>query len=203
MEHKNYETALPEGYREALTVDAKNKKTSALLTLASILITAAALVLSILIIRPKDFLSNFNLVKYFITLAALPAYVVLHELTHGAAYKLLTHQKLTFGLTLTVAFCGVPQIYVYRRTALISLLAPFTVFTIIFGGAVLLLPEAWDKVYAAALLSLHLGGCLGDLYDTFLYLTRFREPRTLMRDTGPTQVFLCRKNKGACGAGDR
>ena len=93
-----------------------------------------------------------------------------------------------------MAFCGVPEIYVYRRAALISLLAPFTVFTVLFGGAALLLPDAWDKVYAAVLLGLHLGGCAGDLYDTLLFLTRFRDPRTLMRDTGPKQTVYLPEN---------
>ena len=190
MEGKTYETALPAGYRAAFTVDAKgNKKTVVLLTLASLAITAAVIALAVLLIRPTGFLENFSIVKYGITVAALLAYVVLHELTHGAAYKLLTHQKLTFGFTLTVAFCGVPQIWVYRRTALISLLAPFTVFTVLFGGAALLLPDAWDKLYAAVLLGVHLGGCAGDLYDTLLFLTRFQDPRTLMQDTGPKQTI--------------
>ena len=190
MEHQNFETELPAGYREAYGVDAKqNKKTVALLTLGSVLVTAAAVATALLLIRPKGFMEHFSPVKYFIVVAMMLAYVVLHELTHGAAYKLMTHQKLTFGFTLAVAFCGVPQICVYRRTALVSLLAPFTVFTLLFGGAALLLPDAWDKVYAAVLLAIHLGGCTGDLYDTFLFLTRFRDPRTLMRDTGPKQTI--------------
>jgi hypothetical protein len=189
MEHKNYETELPAGYREAYTVDAKAKKTVILLTLLSLAITAAGIAASFLLIRPTGFLENFSMIKYFIVVAVMLAYIVLHELTHGAAYKLLTHQKLTFGFTFTVAFCGVPQIWVYRRAAIISLLAPFTVFTILFGGAVLLLPDAWDKMYAAVLLGLHVGGCAGDLYDTALYLFRFRDPRTLMQDTGPRQTF--------------
>ncbi len=189
MEHKNYETELPAGYREAYTVDAKAKKTVILLTLLSLAITAAGIAASFLLIRPTGFLENFSMIKYFIVVAVMLAYIVLHELTHGAGYKLLTRQKLTYGFTLTVAFCGVPQIFVYRRTALLSLLAPFTVFTLVFGGAALLLPDAWDKLYAAVLLSLHLGGCAGDLYDTFLFLTRFKDPGTLMRDTGPKQTI--------------
>ncbi len=189
MEHKNYETELPAGYAAVYTIDAKNKKTGILLNAAGLVVTAIVLVLSALLIRPTDFFGNFSLVKYFIVLAVMLLYIVLHELTHGAAYKLLTRQKLTYGFTLTVAFCGVPQVWVYRRAALISLLAPFTVFSVVFGGAALLLPGAWDKMYAALLLAVHLGGCAGDLYDTALYLFRFRDPRTLMQDTGPKQTF--------------
>ena len=192
---RNFETSLPEGYAPVFTIDAKKKKTGVLLNLAGLLLTAAVFGASALLIRPRDFLENFIPAKWSAVVAAMLAYVVLHELTHGAAYKILTKQKLTFGLSLTVAFCGVPQIYVYRRTALISLLAPFTVFTLVFGGAVLLLPEAWDKLYASLLLASHIGGCVGDLYDTALFLFRFRDPATLMNDTGPKQTIFMKCNR--------
>lgn len=82
-----------------------------------------------------------------------------------------------------------PDIYVYRTPALIALLAPFVVFTIAFGVPLFFLTNEWDKVYCSALLALHVGGCCGDLYDTFLYLFKFKSSDTLMRDTGPKQTF--------------
>lgn len=193
--NRNFETALPEGYAPVFTVDAKKKKTGILLNVAALLLMAAVFGAAAALIRPRDLLENFSPAKWSAVVAAMLAYVVLHELTHGAAYKILTKQKLTFGLSLTVAFCGVPQIYVYRRTALISLLAPFTVFTLVFGGAVLLLPDAWDKIYASFLLAAHIGSCAGDLYDTLLFLFRFRDPATLMNDTGPKQTIFMKCNR--------
>ena len=186
---KNFETVLPAGYVPVKTVDAKSKKFTVLMNLAAFGVCAAVVAAAAVLIRPGNFFENYDPIKYFITLAAMVAYIFLHELTHGAAYKLLTHQKLTFGFTATVAFCGVPHIYVYRRTALISLLAPFVTFGIVFGAAVALFGDPWNKMYAAVLLAAHVGGCAGDLYDTFLYLTRFRDPAVLMNDTGPKQTF--------------
>lgn len=186
---KNFEKELPEGYREVFSIDAKNKKTALIMSLAAFFITAALCVASWLIVRPYGYSPDHLIARYLIFLIVLLAYIVLHELVHGLAYKLLTGQKLTFGMTLTVAFCGVPDIYVYRRTALISLLAPFTVFSVVFIVLALALRDPWDKFYAGVLFAVHIGGCVGDLYDTFLYLTRFRDPRTLMRDTGPKQTF--------------
>ena len=49
------------------------------------------------------------------------------------------------------------------------------------------------RACAVILLGLHIGGCAGDLYDTRLYFTRFRDPMTLMRDTGPAQTFYVKK----------
>ena len=186
---KHFETDLPAEYREAFTIDAASKKTGVTLNLVAAVIMAAVLIPAILIIRPGNILEGFSFSRYLITIGTLLVYLVLHELVHGAAYKLLTRQKLTFGFTATVAYCGVPDIYVYRRASMIALLAPFCVFTVVFGLAVALLQDPWDKTFAAAVLAIHLGGCVGDLYDTGLYLFRFRDPGTLMRDTGPRQTF--------------
>lgn len=188
---KNYEKELPAGYREIYTIDASDKKIGLILNLIGGAIMAVLIALSIVVIRPGSILEGLTVLRWLVTMVAFAAYLVLHELTHGAAYKLLTGQKLTFGFTLSVAYCGVPDIYVYRRASMIALLAPFCVFTVVFGAAVLLLQNPWDKLLAAVLLSMHLGGCVGDLYDTGLYLFRFRDPRTLMRDTGPKQTFYC------------
>lgn len=186
---KSFEKDLPENYRLVKTVDAKSTKVSLLLTLGSLVLTAALVVLAYVLIRPKNFAEEYSFLRNILFCVTMFAYIVLHELVHGIAYKLLTKQKLTFGLTLTVAYCGVPDIYVYRRTALIALLAPFVVFDIAFLLPAFLLPNQWDAFYAAVIFAFHFGGCVGDLYDTFLYLFRFRDPQTLMRDTGPAQSF--------------
>ena len=186
---KHYEKELPGGYREAYVLDAASKKVGVWMNVAAAVIMAVIIAAAALVIRPSHFLEESAVLHWLILFVSLFAYIILHELVHGAAYKLLTGQKLTFGLTATVAYCGVPDIYVYRRTALISLLSPFVVFTLVFGGLMLALSSPADKLLAAIALAVHVGGCTGDLYDTGLYLFRFRDPRTLMRDTGPKQTF--------------
>ncbi len=191
---KNYETELPEGYAECMVIDAKNLKLGIILNVVALIpfIIVIAIILAFCdlgsIFEPftRGFLGCFYMLCFIIVMLL---YIVLHELVHGVAYKLMTGQKLTFGMTLTVAYCGVPDIYVYRKAALIALLAPFVVFTVIFGLLTLFLPTAFLKVLAGFLLAIHLGGCSGDLYDTLLYLTRFKSSSTLMRDTGPKQTF--------------
>lgn len=138
----------------------------------------------------KTFSANTVWSEISAFLLALIAYLVLHELAHGAAYRTLTHQKLRFGISPSAAFCGVPDIYVYRRTALISLLTPFVLFIPVFLIPAFLLPNAWDKIYVLFLFAMHIGGCSGDLYDTALYLFKFKDPATLMQDTGPKQTFI-------------
>ncbi len=188
---KHFEEILPEGYREALVIDAKNTKLGLLLNLIAAAIAVGAAVLGIFLFQPS--FQDVSLLHLFLFIAVMLAYIVLHELVHGAVYKLLTKRKLKFGITLTVAFCGVPDVYVYRRAAMLALLAPFTVFTLVFGGLTLWLPFAWDKLAFLFLLGLHIGGCSGDLYVAGLYLFKFRNPTVLMQDIGPKQTFYVKE----------
>lgn len=190
---KRFESALPEGYVPVYTLDAANKRVGLWLNMAALAVMAATVAVGWWAIRPSGFMAYYRLWHSLLLPAVLVLYLVLHELLHGAAYKLLTHRHLTFGLTATVAFCGVPDIYVYRQTALFALLTPFVVFVPVFLLPACLCTEAWTRFYAVLFLAAHLGGCVGDLYDAGLYWFRFRRPDTLMQDTGPKQTFYVKQ----------
>lgn len=193
---ENYYKELPEGYREAKVVDAKAKKTSVVFTLSSFVLTAAVLLPILLTFGSlralfEEYGRKRMLIADAVFLICVVSYIVLHELVHGAAYKAMTHQKLTFGLTLTVAFCGVPDIYTSRKTALVALLAPFLTFS-----AILIPLTIWfysfNMLYyllSGILFAVHFGGCIGDLYMTALLLFKYKDPRTLINDTGPKQTI--------------
>ena len=189
MEHETFEFEVPAGYREVYHIDASNKKTGLKMTLGA---TGILVVLVVLVVLWADF-SKFDFSRIIIYdivwIVTMLVYVVLHELVHGAVYKALTHQKLKFGITWSAAFCGVPDIYTYRRTALLSLVAPLTVFTVILLPLAVWLHSVdmgWYMV-AGLTFALHLSGCIGDMYMTRLFLKKYTDPRTLMRDTGPAQ----------------
>ena len=200
---KNYEAELPQNYKLVKTIDAKNAKVGIVLNIIAVAVLVACIVLAYFLIGVPlgemfDFSVNYgmgNLVRLFVLLAVFVVYVILHELVHGAAYKALTKQKLTFGLTLTVAFCGVPNIYVYRKTALIAVLAPFVVFTPIFLALCFVLPNALDKLLASFMLGMHVGGCCGDLWVAGVLTFKYRDKTTLMNDTGPKQTFYVLSNE--------
>lgn len=176
-------------------VDINSKKTTLLLSLVNLLITAVltALVIALpFIYTPASAIPRLSPDIYFLLFAVLLfLYIILHELTHGAAYKILTHERLTFGITLTCAFCGVPDIYVSRRTSLIALCAPLVVFSIIFGAlSIAMYFYDYYLFYVfGGLFAFHLGGCVGDIYDLVLLNGRFKDDRILVKDTGPAQMF--------------
>lgn len=196
---ENYYKELPENYVEVYHLDAKTKKVSVLFTVFSLLISAVSIIVVSMIGDLRAFISGLfhhtAIVPYLVLIAGLFGYIVLHEIVHGIAYKCLTHQKLTFGVTLSVAFCGVPDIYTSRKTALISLSAPLTVFSVLFIALMAAFVKTSPAYFAVVgiIFSIHLGGCIGDMYMMWLLLTRFTDKRLLMRDTGPAQTLYLPK----------
>ena len=192
---KRFETELPESYGEVYCIDAKDKITGLIMNAVALVLFEIVMVPFALTFDYARFPELMNprtglLIMYLVFFIGMIVYMVLHELTHGAAYKLLTGQKLTFGMTWSAAFCGVPQIYCYRTVMLITILAPFTVFTVILLPLALAFREN-TPVYAGLVLlfGAHVAGCVGDLYGTALMLFRFRSSDLLVNDTGPKQTF--------------
>lgn len=194
----NYESTLPEGYEEIYHINAKENKTALILTLFSFLLTCLPLIILLpiyLCFHEFHLEINFTTSLYLLGLClALLLYVVFHELVHGILYKIYTRQKLTFGISWSCAYCGVPNIYVYRKTAMIALIGPFVVFSFLFGGLAIWSYFSNGMLYMmfVLLFSIHVGGCVGDLYMFVLFLFKYKDKTLLMKDTGPEQ-FLYQK----------
>lgn len=217
----NFERSLPDGYKQVLHLSAKDVKVGILMNLGALAVTALAYLVLILpasaLLLPRISATDGDVAFAFVSgiligaVAFLP-FVVLHELIHGWAYKKKTGERLTFGISWSCAYCGVPNIYTYRSTALYSLLAPMTLisaFTLLGGlvsatvslclpvassaqGVLVLIVGAFISVFAC-----HLGGCVGDGYMALLFAFKLRDPRTLMRDTGPEQFAYIPTDAGA------
>ena len=192
MKINNYYNELPEGYICVKTIDAKeDKKFMVLMTVVNFLLLAIMFGLGLLIIlklHPGEDI-NINPFIVLIACAAMFVYIILHELTHGLFYKIFTHEKLTFGLTLLVAFCGVPKLYVNRKTSLITTLAPFVIFNIIYILLMILIPDLFTKIVVLFMFAMHFGGCVGDLWVAYYLIFKHRDKKMLVNDTGPKQTF--------------
>ena len=191
----NYYNELPENYELVKTIDAKNAKTVIWMNVVAIVLMVASIMPFLMIkdysmvdVEPKEMLIGLG-----VLFVGMIAYIILHELTHGLVYKVMTKQKLTFGLTLSCAFCGVPNIYVTRKTALLAILAPFVVFSIIFIPLIILLPANMINLALVIIFGIHFSGCVGDLYGTIVLITL--KGKILMNDTGPKQTFYREINK--------
>jgi hypothetical protein len=194
MKSQNYEKTLPAQYTRVYRLDAADKRTGLILSFVSLLplipVMAVAVALLVLLEKPFffDSLSGFSVLFFSL---GLFLYIILHELVHGAAYKALTGEKLSFGFKWSCAFCGVPHIYTYRKTAMIAVIAPFAVFSLLLLGltAALLFLDPVFYLFSALLFAIHLGGCVGDLYLFCLLLFKYKSGKLLMKDTGPEMTL--------------
>ncbi|MBO4749137.1 MAG: DUF3267 domain-containing protein [Lachnospiraceae bacterium] len=190
--NKFFEKELPEGYVEAFVVDAYDKESSKGMRIGA-LVTAVVTFNMILFLyaipRWSEIIAGFSIIGCLELVATYVLYISMHELTHGAVYKLLTKQRILLGFNPPAAYCGVPDIYVYRLTSLISLFAPFTIFGILFLAMTILTADPFAKLLIMILLALHVIGCVGDLYGAWILLFKLKDPATLRKDTGPKQIY--------------
>lgn len=185
-----YYLELPENYKLDKTIDMKKMSTNIFLNVLNILFV----IISLLILIPLKFkeIKFDNLIELsivmFIALIGFIIYIVLHELTHGLFYKIFTKQKLTFGVSLTYAYCGVPNIYVRKKEAIIACLSPLIIFSIIFLILIFFLPPNYINLSIIILFSFHFGGCSGDIYLSLILLTKYKKD-TYIKDKGPIQYI--------------
>ena len=199
VKEQNFERELPAGYRQAKYINAKDVKFGIIFNLIAMAVFALVMVCAavLLAIGGKLKVEALKLdglqfiIAYLVLFASVFGYIILHELVHGIAYKRLTGEKLTFGISWSCAFCGVPHIFTYRKAALVAVVSPFAFFTLLLIPllAVLYFISPLYYLIVAIVFGLHLGGCSGDLYVLYLLTFKFKGAKTLMRDTGPEQFF--------------
>lgn len=198
MKEQNFRRELPAGFTQAFYLNCKDFKVGLIFTLVSFVVLVWVLALAAVplflgaqpgyAVELEGFAALGVMYGF---LALMLVYIVLHELVHGIFYKILTGEKLTFGISWSCAFCGVPNIYTSRRTALLSASAPLVIFTILMLPVQIALFFVHPLCYwmMALIFGIHLGGCCGDGYLLLLLFTRFKDPRVLVRDIGPEQFI--------------
>lgn len=196
MTKKYFEYGLPEGYRLDKYINAKNIGFGIIMNLVALVVIIIVMVVACMFVsfNDLDIVVEDILGYYGLAIGGIVLYIVLHELTHGFVYKVLTKQKLTYGFSWSCAYCGVPNVYTYRKTAILALIAPLVLFSIILFTLMLVFLKINVIIYLilSFIFGLHLGGCSGDIYGFLLFMFKYKNPNTLMRDTGPEQYFYVR-----------
>jgi hypothetical protein len=198
---KNYYRELPQGFGVDYVIDAKKKSTVVVMNISSVLIMIFVASICLLFkFYDCDFskidlsYSLKTIIALIVFIVSIIAYLVVHELTHGLVYKLMTRQKLTFGLTLSVAYCGIKEGYVNKKTAILAILAPFVIHSIWMIVAICLLADYLYAFLMIILFAIHFGGCVGDLYGSFILIFKYSGKQVLMNDNGPKQTFYIDKS---------
>lgn len=184
---KHYYNELPKNSKEFFSIDAKDSKTILWLNIVAV-VMLVIVGLPFILFKPYDISSLDTFFTFLIIiLPSMFMYIVLHELIHGLVYKLYTKQKLTFGFTLFVAFCGVPNIYIKKKAALVAVLAPFVFFSIILIPVILIVSANLFYLISLFIFCLHFSGCVGDFFVAYILIKSKGE--VIINDTGPKQTF--------------
>ena len=162
--------ALPENYKEIYSIDLqKNKKLAVIINLLAVII-ALVLVVPVTYFIPISTLYSMadGLGRYFmrfgVLLASMIAYIILHELVHGAAMKLCGTKKVKYGFTGLYAFAGSNDFY-NKKAYIFIALAPIVVWGIVLAIINVLVPVEWFwVVYLVQIINL--SGAAGDLFVT-------------------------------------
>ena len=187
--------ALPEGYEQIFSVDLqKNKKTALLVNLWSIAIALAMVIpmhfnLSILTLFDMSRGIGAYLLRFAIFLVFLIAYLIIHELVHGAAMKFFGTEKVKYGFTGLYAFAG-SEDYYDKKSYIIIALAPVAVLGVIIAIINILVPAAWFWVIYIIQVC-NVSGAAGDLYVTLKFLDMPKD--ILVRDSGVSMAVYSQK----------
>ncbi len=190
--------SLPEGYKEILQVNMQtDKKTAAKINGGAVIAMAVVVLIGHFIIPIKEFFDMNSVSRYFIRLgvlmAAYIAYMVLHELTHGAVMKAVGGRKVEFGFTGLYAFAGSHEDYFDKSSYRCIALAPLVVWGIIFGVLTLTVPRDWFWI----IWFLQAGNICGAAGDVYITAKLWNMPSSiLIRDTGVDMTIYGRSSHG-------
>ena len=195
---KNFERELPKGYKLAKCIDVKSGSKSVwiVMLLSLVFVIPGCIFIALALIFKSDEISKAYdkspIAFLMVVLLGYLLYIILHELEHGRVYKKLTGEKLTFGINPLCAFCGVPKIFTYRKTALKAVSAPLILYSAIFTVLILstLFVFPLFSFGVSILFAFHLSGCAGDIYVIWLFKKQYTDNTVLMNDTGPTMSLF-------------
>jgi len=185
-------TVLPPDYRQVYRLDLKNDRTlGRLLNIVGTLIFLAVLAIGYFV-KPFPFGASLGLVQVAGLVAALLAYVILHELTHAAFMRLFVKSRVRFGFNAYAAYAGMDEGYFGKGAYVLIALAPFVLYSailipltlIIAFGPATLAPWYWPTLI---ILGLNAGGSIGDFYVVGV-LMKHKEP-ILIHDDGLKMEF--------------
>lgn len=114
----------------------------------------------------------------------LPLYGLLiysHELIHGAFFRLYSSGRIRYGFTGLFAYAGNPGMAYPKRVYTVIGLAPAVILTAILAVLCIFVRSGWFFALYWAM-AIHLGGCAGDVYVT--WILRKLPEETRIEDTG-------------------
>ncbi|MBQ2959613.1 MAG: DUF3267 domain-containing protein [Oscillospiraceae bacterium] len=184
--------ALPEEYREIVSIDLKNDKKLfwkinglciAIMALMIFLASGKGFVLTML--EPIEGLA----LRLMVLGAGTLLYIVLHELTHAVVMKLCGTKKVKFGFGGGYAYAGSDDFYDKWGYITIAL-SPVLLWGLVLALICMLVPREWFFV-AYFIQILNVSGAAGDFYVTFRFISLPSD--ILVHDSGTSMKVYSKK----------
>lgn len=181
---------LPDGYREIYSVDLQKDKK------LSLLVNGLAILIGVLLAVPMHFVvpiyTLFDMsqglgaycLRFGVLMVAIVAYMVAHELVHGAAMKLCGTKRVKYGYTGLYAFAG-SEDYYDKAAYIFIALAPVVLWGVVLLIVQCFVPVSWFWVVYLVQIT-NLSGAAGDYYVTARFSRLSKN--ILVRDSG---VSMC------------
>lgn len=186
-------TKLPDRFKEIRHLNLQEDKKALLLVNGLAILLYIILFAIAYIIRPFGLdLITIDIAVSLWTCVALIVYLVLHELTHGAAMRYCGGQKVKYGFTGLYAYAGSSDDYFNAGAYKLIAMAPLVLWTVIFTILLLLFHETlyWPLIFLQVN---HIAGCAGDIYVTYL-VSKYQEA-IYIRDTGIDVTIYGERNE--------
>lgn len=191
-------STLPDGYRSRFTLDLQKDKKLALLVNGLSFAIATVLIVAMHLYRPVWLLFDMEeglgayFTRFFVLLVMLAAYMVLHELVHGAAMKLCGTKSVHFGFTGLYAYAGSDDYY-DKSSYIFVALAPIVVWGVVLAVVNVFVDGPWFwTIYVVQICNL--SGAAGDLFVT-VKLARLPKD-VLVHDVGVSMTVYTREEPG-------
>lgn len=187
--------SLPEGYKEMFQINLQtDKKTAFAVNLLSVAVNVGVLAAGVFIVPFTELFRSQSLTLYFLQLGVLIvgyiAYIILHELTHGAVMKAVGASSVIFGFTGLYAFAGSKEDYFEKIPFRMISLAPLVVWGIVFAALCFIVPVSWFWV----VWFLEAANCAGAAGDVYVTAKLWKMPDSiLIRDTGVDMTIYDRE----------
>lgn len=162
--------ALPDNYREILSIDLKKNKK------LSFLVNFLAIVIAVIMIIPAHFKVPIGVLfdmeqgmgryalRFGVLLVSAVAYIILHEIVHGIAMKICGTEKVKYGFTGVYAFAG-SEDYYDKKSYIFIALAPVVLWGIVLAVLNAVVPDEWFWVVYIIQVT-NISGAAGDFYVT-------------------------------------
>lgn len=166
---KYFELKLPPQYTEVAHVRFNDVKTELLYDLKAVLPGILLTIIGWIIVKPTI---SQTLIALGIFALSIHPYFSLHEIVHGIVIKVMTGQRVEIGFNKSGAYCGMPDLYMYRPLAV----------------------GHWMFLTLGLMLALHLLGCQSDV-NLLKELGKHKDDALLVKDAGTEQRFYASQNE--------